>query len=96
MLSSGKVAILGILVLCTADCKPLPLYFESPKFGTQEYRKGWDDGCDSGISAGGTLWQKIAYSFFRDPNMLGDVHYQQGWDEGFSYCRFYNDSYNKS
>lgn len=86
---------LACVALVVTGCKPLPLYFEGPKTGPEEYRKGWDDGCDSGVAAGGTLWQKIMYNFSKDPNMLENAHYKQGWNEGFSYCRFYNASYDK-
>lgn len=85
--------ILAFALLGTAACKPLPLYFEGPKFGPEEYIKGWDDGCDSGVAAQGSLWQKVFYNFTKDQNMLDNGYYKQGWNEGFSYCRFYQASY---
>ena len=95
MQQTVKLLALTVAVIGVTACKPLPLYFEGPKIGPEEYRKGWDDGCDSGIAAGGSLWQKISHNFVKDPGMLDNVHYKQGWNEGFSYCRFYNASYDK-
>ncbi len=69
-------------------CKPLALYMTNVE-GPPEYVAGYEDGCDSGISAGGTIMQRITHPFKKDPEKLDNSLYKMGWNEGFSYCRFY-------
>lgn len=68
-------------------CRPLWLNTVSPS-GPVEYQLGWEDGCDSGISAEGGWEYKLMYSFKKRPEMAANDQYKTGWNEGFSYCRF--------
>ncbi len=70
-----------------AACRPPHLYFVEPS-GPAEYQLGWQDGCDTGLSAqGGILFQSL-YGFKKRPEMGNNELYKQAWNEGFTYCRF--------
>lgn len=56
--------------------------------GPPEYQLGWEDGCDSGISAEGYWYDKMMYGFKKRTEMASSDQYKQGWNEGFTYCRF--------
>jgi hypothetical protein len=56
--------------------------------GPPEYQLGWEDGCDSGLSAEGGVEYKLMYGFKKRPEMAASDQYKQGWNEGFTYCRF--------
>lgn len=75
------------LVLLTGSCRPLHLSFIDPP-GPPEYKLGWEDGCDSGLSAEGGWDYKMMYGFKKRPEMASNDQYKQGWNEGFTYCRF--------
>jgi hypothetical protein len=70
-----------------ASCRPFPILAVDPP-GSSEYQLGWEDGCDSGISAEGGLMYKTLYGFKKRPEMSANDQYKQGWNEGFTYCRF--------
>ena len=80
---------LGIFFLLAAlpGCRPLWLSTVDPP-GTPEYKLGWEDGCDSGLSAEGTWDYKLMYGFKKRPEMSSSDQYKSGWSEGFSYCRY--------
>ena len=82
-----KLTIALTLALLTTSCKPLPFYWITPE-GPPEYVQGFEDGCDSGVAAAGGIWYKWIYKFKKDPTKLNNGLYKQGWNEGFSYCRF--------
>ncbi len=76
------------LALLASACRPVWLSAVTPS-GPPEYRLGWEDGCDSGISAedAGPIY-KMALGFKRRAEMAENEQYKRGWNEGFSYCRF--------
>ncbi len=80
------ILILGITVLL-GGCRPTALGFVDPP-GSPEYKLGWEDGCDSGLSAEGSWDYKLMYGFKKRPEMAASDQYKQAWNEGFSYCRF--------
>jgi hypothetical protein len=82
-----QYAALSLLVLAVAGCRPLWTFTVSPS-GPPEYQLGWEDGCDSGLSAEGTWDYKLTYGFKKRPEMAANDQYKQGWNEGFTYCRF--------
>ncbi|NBX03613.1 MAG: hypothetical protein EBR02_06090 [Alphaproteobacteria bacterium] len=77
--------------LLLGGCRPLTLYAVDPG-GPPEYQLGWEDGCDSGLSAEGGWYYKVIYGFKKRPEMSANDQYKQGWNEGFTYCRFALDS----
>lgn len=82
-----KGIVLGLCVTSVAACRPFNLYFVDPS-GPPEYQLGWEDGCDSGISAEGSFIYKSMYGFKKRPEMSDNDQYKQAWNEGFTYCRF--------
>lgn len=83
-----KPLILSLAVLGATSCRPLWMQSVAPS-GSPEYQLGWQDGCDSGISAEDSgMFYKLAFGFKKRPEMVGQDQYKQGWNEGFSYCRF--------
>lgn len=87
-----QAALLGLALALSGCAKPLLLYFEEPE-GPPDYVQGWHDGCDSGIGAGGGFFAKMMYSFKKDPEMISNSLYRQGWNEAQLYCRFYYSSW---
>jgi hypothetical protein len=69
-------------------CRPLVLFYATPE-GPPEYKLGWQDGCDTGLSAEdpGYLLRAI-YGYKKRPELADNDLYKKGWDEGFQYCRF--------
>lgn len=80
------ILILGVTVLL-GGCRPMMLGFVDPP-GSPEYKLGWEDGCDSGLSAEGGWDYKMMYGFKKRPEMSANDQYKQAWNEGFTYCRF--------
>lgn len=78
---------LAAFTLATAGCRPFNLNFVDVP-GPPEYQLGWEDGCDTGMSAEGSWDYKVMYGFKKRPEMAANDQYKQGWNEGFTYCRF--------
>ena len=80
--------ILLLSLLALSACKPTALWLVDPE-GPPEFKLGWQDGCDTGLSAQDkdNLY-RILYGYKKRPEMLDNELYKQGWNEGFSYCRF--------
>lgn len=81
------ITIISALLLATS-CRPLMLNALSNPVGSPEYQLGWEDGCDTGLSAEGGWEYKALYGFKKRPEMAANEQYKQAWNEGFSYCRF--------
>jgi hypothetical protein len=79
--------LLPLLVLFIGGCRPIGLTMVDPP-GPPEYKLGWEDGCDSGLSAEGDWSYKLMYNFKKRPEMSANDQYKQGWNEGFTYCRY--------
>ncbi len=69
------------------SCRPMLLNTVDPS-GPPEYQLGWEDGCDSGLSSEGGWTYKMMYGFKKRVELSMSDQYKQGWNEGFSYCRF--------
>jgi hypothetical protein len=74
-----------VAALLLTSCRPLPLYYAQPS-GPPEYRLGWEDGCDSGISSKDTFLYKLLYGFRKRPEFGNNELYKTAWNEGYSYC----------
>ena len=82
-----KFSVIAALPVLFCACRPPTLYYVEPS-GPAEYQLGWQDGCDTGLSAqGGVLYQAL-YGFKKRPEMGNNELYKQAWNEGFTYCRF--------
>lgn len=53
------------------------------------FKKGWRDGCETGISITANVFQKHYYTFTQDPNMSQDRVYYSGWKTAYLYCSRY-------
>lgn len=82
-----KTLLILSLVPLVAACRPPTLYMVEPA-GPPEYQLGWEDGCDTGLSAQGTWLYRTMFGFKKRPEMGENDQYKQGWNEGFTYCRF--------
>lgn len=91
-----SLAVAGLTVIAgLGGCRPVSLYMVDPA-GPPEYKLGWEDGCDSGLSAQGGMVAKMAYGFKKRPEMADNELYKTAWNEGFTYCRFSLDPVDKS
>lgn len=88
-----RTLILGALLL--SGCRPLSLYVDGPS-GPPEYKLGWEDGCDTGLSVEGGMVGKAAFGFKKRPELGDNELYKTAWNEGFSYCRFSLDPVDKN
>ncbi len=79
------------LVLALGGCRPMWTFVIDPT-GPPEYQLGWEDGCDTGMSAEGAYYYKLMYGFKKRAELAANDQYKQGWNEGFTYCRFVLDS----
>lgn len=86
-MNTKRMAIFSGLLLLTAGCRPFWVLTVDPQ-GPPEYQLGWQDGCDSGMSAEGEWSYKLMFGFKKRPEMSANDQYKQGWNEGFTYCRF--------
>ena len=82
-----KYIIIMGLAFALGGCRPVWLSMVDPP-GSPEYKLGWEDGCDSGLSAEGNWADKMMYGFKKRPEMAANDQYKQAWNEGFTYCRF--------
>lgn len=83
-----KAFVVSISLFALTGCMmPLSLWFSQPE-GPAEYQLGWQDGCDTGLSAQGGYLYRAVYGFKKRPEMIENDLYKQGWNEGFTYCRY--------
>lgn len=80
-------AALLVLGLLMAACRPLTVMAVSPS-GPPEYQLGWEDGCDSALSAEGSWEYKVMYGYKKRHELAAHEQYKVAWNEGFAYCRF--------
>jgi len=57
--------------------------------GPTNFRKGWRDGCETGISATSNRLQAHFYHFKQDFVLAQDPVYYKGWKAAFNYCQRY-------
>src|ERR1700685_581200 len=74
-------------LLLVAGCRPFWIQTGDVP-GPPEYKLGWQDGCDSGLSAEGGWGYKLMYGFKKRTEMASNDQYKTGWGDGFNYCRF--------
>jgi hypothetical protein len=59
----------------------------------EEYTKGWDDGCETGMSTMNPGYYKSFYAFKQDPYMASNEVYYKAWKDAYTYCRQYSFRY---
>lgn len=63
--------------------------------GSESFRAGWKDGCESGMAAYGTLHYKVTHNYRYNTNYLDDNEYHTAWRVGFRHCRWYTAEWNR-
>ncbi len=86
------VILLLLLFGCSPGAPPVLREGPSPDSPPEIYN-GWQDGCKSGISAYGNDIYKNFYSFKMDSKMLNNKSYYNYWQDGYTYCRQWINSY---
>ncbi len=74
---------------------PIPWGLEDIPDGPPEFRKGWEDGCHTGIGAYGNAWYRMFYTYKQDANMVGNPTYYRAWKDAYTYCRWYTEQWVK-
>lgn len=82
-----KIVLAALAISSLVACRPMPLYYVRVE-GTPEYKLGWEDGCDTGVSAESGFSYILAYGFKKRPELANNEQYKSAWNEGFTYCRF--------
>ncbi len=85
LLKNSLILLLAASAL--GSCRPVSTWFATPD-GPPEYQLGWQDGCDTGLSAQGDYRYRAIYGFKKRQEMLENDLYKNGWNEGFTYCRY--------
>jgi hypothetical protein len=70
---------------------PRPFRMGKPKAGAHpNYMKGWEDGCETGLSTMVHGYYKTFYGYKQDPKMLSNQRYYKAWKDAYTYCRHYS------
>ncbi len=59
------------------------------------YLKGWQQGCQTGVSANTNAWYMQFYHFEQDSTLAFNPTYYKGWKDAFNYCGRYIYQYNR-
>ncbi len=103
LLSIILSAVFVLTLLTGCDWKPRvgspfggnqKMLFEGPP-GPPNFKQGWKDGCETGISATANQYQKMFYKFKQDSALAQDPTYYTGWKTAFDYCQRYMFQYLK-
>ena len=92
-----KTCCLILIALLATSCGYKPqlgppwmqkLFKEGPD-GPEEFRQGWRDGCETGLSAVANRFQRSFYQFKQDYKLAQNPVYYAGWRTSFTYCQRY-------
>lgn len=91
-----RMALLMIVIMLSfSACSPRvgppwaqKMLKEGPP-GPPLFQQGWQDGCETGMSASSNLLQKYYHSFKQDSTLARNPTYYTGWKNGWSYCQRY-------
>ena len=64
-----------------------------PKDAPVNYRTGWEDGCETGMSTMVLGYYKSFYKYKIDVKMKDDPAYYKAWKDAYTYCRQYTFRY---
>jgi hypothetical protein len=72
--------------------RPDTEFTEDLKTASPEFRQGWEDGCEVGMSGGSGTFYKIFYSNNKVDGykMTGSSDYKNAWGNAFWYCYRYD------
>lgn len=88
---SRKFIFLSLLLALPACWNPItnpkpPLLKTEMDVGPPEYRQGYNDGCQTGLSAYGTTYMKSVYAMKKTARYANDRMYNQAWKDAWNYC----------
>lgn len=91
-----------LLIMLTACVPPGPIFADNPlwkprpsgmggppEHAPQEYRMGWDDGCETGLSTMSTGFYKSFYKYKQSDELANNAMYYKAWKDAYKYCRQY-------
>lgn len=92
-----------ILLMSLTGCPPRAKVFSSDSFfaprpagmgkpdpnAPPEHTKGWNDGCQTGMSTMVQDYYKNFYTYTLDVNMINNPTYYKAWKDAYTYCRQY-------
>ncbi len=71
------------------------LLTKGPKDASTTFKKGWIDGCETGISAAANSFQTYFYRWKQDAELAQTDEYYTGWRLAFYYCARYTYQYSR-
>lgn len=97
----GKLLVLCVLLTgCFQEngllgYKPKPWGLGGPPASAPAiYKKGWNDGCETGLAEFGTSAYKSFYKFKQDFRLVENPMYYAVWKQAEQYCKHYSGKWN--
>ncbi len=92
-----KLVIIFLAITVLSGCydapdklKPMPWIFNMmPKDAPNNYKRGWKDGCESGLGNMTNAMYKTFYTFKQDAKLREDSTYYTSWKTSYNFCRHY-------
>lgn len=92
-----NIMILLIMLSFTSGCynapdavKPMPWIFKMmPKDAPNNFKRGWMDGCETGLASMTNSFYKAFYTFKQTPKLRDDPVYYSVWKDTYNFCRHY-------
>lgn len=70
--------------------KPMPWIFDMmPKDAPNNYKRGWKDGCESGMANMTNSFYRKFYTFRQNQALREDATYYKTWKDTYNFCRHY-------
>lgn len=94
--SGRPLKILMLILLCwilLVNVTHAIILTHKPALDMQPYKLGWQDGCQTGLNSIAPLRSILSEQPFIRKPLKGE--YQDGWNEGYTICRFSQDSVEK-
>ena len=74
---------------------PAPIALDTRvNYGPPEFQAGYQDGCESALSAYGNTYMKSVYSLRKRPEYQYNNMYNQVWRDAWNYCYMWYFAYN--
>ncbi len=92
-----KIIALSFVLLIAGSCSFKPrvgppwmqkMLTQGPE-GPTNFREGWRDGCETGISGSSNRLQRSFYKFKQNYELSQDPVYYSGWKTAYNYCQRY-------
>ena len=60
-----------------------------PKEAPNKYKRGWKDGCESGMATMTNSMYRKFYTFRQDQTLRKDATYYKAWKDTYTFCKHY-------